>query len=222
MSETASEEHAYFQAIEAVFVRLRGTPFLLSPADWRLASAWHREGVPLAVVEAALEEVFTRRAERGEVAKVQSLRYCAAAVEEAWRRHIALQSGGAPEGAVSVVVAERLESLARALPVAWAATAERVRALDGDAEEVERRLAALDRDLLRAAEKCLASESRVDLEERVEEALAALRDRLPASQLEAYRPRLRERELRRRAGLPLLSLFAPEAMDPPGGGRPAS
>lgn len=222
MSATASEEHAYFQAIEAVFVRLRGTPFLLSPADWRLAGAWHREGIPLAVVEEALEEVFTRRAERGEVGKVQSLRYCAAAVEEAWRRHVELQSGGAPAGGASVVVAERLAALARALPAEEAVTASRVRALEGEAEEVERQLAALDRELLLAAEKRLPPATREALEARVEQALAALRDRLPRPQLEAYRPRLRERELRRRAGLPLLSLFAPEAMGPPEADEPAS
>jgi hypothetical protein len=222
MSRTASEEHAYFQAIEAVFVRLRGTPFLLSPADWRLASAWHSGGIPLAVVEAALEEVFTRRAERGEVGKVQSLRYCAAAVEEAWARHLELQGGGAPGGGVALVVTERLEALARALPAAEAGTGARVRALAGDAEEVERRLAALDRELLRGAEERLSPASRAELDARVEGALAALAERLPAPELEAYRPRLRERELRRRSGLPLLSLFAPEAMRPVDADEPVS
>jgi len=222
MSRTASEDHAFFEAIEAVFVRLRGTPFLLSPADWRLASAWHREGIPLAVVEAALEEVFTRRAERGDVGKVQSLRYCATAVEDAWSRHLQLQGGGAPEGAVALVVAERLAALARALPAAEAGMGSRIRALAGDAEEVERRLAALDREVLRSAEERLSPASRAELDARGEEALAALAERLPAPELEAYRPRLRERELRRRAGLPLLSLFAPEAMRPVDADEPVS
>jgi len=222
MSSTASEDHAYFQAIEAVFVRLRGTPFLLSPADWRLASAWYREGIPLAVVEAALEEVFTRRAERGEVGKVQSLRYCAAAVEAAWSRHLELQSGGVPVGAVALVVADRLAALARALPATEAGTGSRIRALAGDAEEVERRLAALDRELLRRAEERLSPASRAELDARVEETLAALGERLPAPELEAYRPHLRDRELRRRAGLPLLSLFAPEAMRPADADEPVS
>lgn len=214
MSETASAEHRYFRAIEEIFVRLRGTPFLLSPADWRLASDWHRRGIPLPVVEGALEEAFTRRAERGEAGKVQSLRYCAAAVEEAWARRRELEGGGPPTGVEAIVVAERLASLAAALPQAAAAMAPRIRALEGDAEQVERRLAELDRELLADAEERLDEAERGELDEHVEGALEALRERLRPEEVEAYRPRLRERELRRLASLPLLSLFAPEAMRP--------
>jgi hypothetical protein len=222
MSATASPDHAYFQAVEAVFVRLRGTPFLLSPADWRLASDWHGRGIPLAVVEAALEELFLRRAERGVTAKVQSLRFCAAAVEEAWSRHVELGGGGPAATGATLDVAERLASLARALPPEEGRLAARVRVLDGDVEEVERRLVALDRELLDAAERRLAPAERAAVDERVGESLAALRDRLPAEELEAYRPHLREREVRRRAGLPLLSLFSPEAMHRGDGGGAAS
>lgn len=222
MSATASAEHVYFQAIEAAFVRLRGTPFLLSPADWRLASDWHRQGVPLEVVEAALEEVFTRRAERGEVGKVQSLRYCRAAVEEAWSRRLELEGGTASAEAAPLAVAERLAALAAALPREAAGIGRRLLALEGDAADVERRLEELDRELLAEAEAHLDEPERGALEARVEAALAPLAERLPAEEVEAYRPRLRERELRRRADLPLLSLFAPEALRAPGKDEPAS
>jgi hypothetical protein len=155
-------------------------------------------------------------------AKVQSLRFCAAAVEEAWSRHVELGGGGPAATGATLDVAERLASLARALPPEEGRLAARVRALDGDVEEVERRLVALDRELLDAAERRLAPAERAAVDERVGESLAALRDRLPAEELEAYRPHLREREVRRRAGLPLLSLFSPEAMHRGDGGGAAS
>ena len=46
----AEADQAYFQAIEETFVRLRGAPLLLSPADWQVARRWHRDGVPLPLV----------------------------------------------------------------------------------------------------------------------------------------------------------------------------
>ncbi|HQN38153.1 MAG TPA: hypothetical protein PLQ31_01300, partial [Thermoanaerobaculia bacterium] len=48
--EPSAEDHAFFQAIEERFVALRGAATLLSPADWQLARAWHRAGIPLAAV----------------------------------------------------------------------------------------------------------------------------------------------------------------------------
>src|SRR5436305_902597 len=85
MNETVEEPpHAYFQAIEEIFVALRGAPLLLSPADWQVARRWHGEGVPLDVVRSTLEEVFAKRKERGAKGRLSSLRYCAPAVEAAW------------------------------------------------------------------------------------------------------------------------------------------
>src|SRR3954462_8488132 len=86
MNETEVEEppHAYFQAIEEIFVELRGAPLLLSPADWQGARRWHGEGVPFELVRSTLEEVFARRKERGARGKISSLGYCAPAVEGAW------------------------------------------------------------------------------------------------------------------------------------------
>src|SRR5437763_16109793 len=90
MSEPASapeaedSDHAYFQAIEEIFVELRGAPLLLSPADWQVARRWQREGIPLDLVRSTLEEVFAKRKERGAKGKISSLRYCAPAVEAAW------------------------------------------------------------------------------------------------------------------------------------------
>ncbi|MGH9465041.1 MAG: hypothetical protein ACRD0X_05305, partial [Thermoanaerobaculia bacterium] len=203
MSGTSEDaEHAYFQAIEAAFVRLRGSPFLLSPADWRLTQDWHRRGVPLEVVDRALAETFARRAERGETRKVQSLRYCRHAVEEAWEARRELGAAVAAAGSTDPLAVEsRLRSLAAALPpMVSAEFGPRVLGLDGEAPEVEAALALLDRELLAAAERDLDPAQRVGLEGEVEAALAGLIRRLPTAETDDARRRLRAQALRRRAG----------------------
>ena len=95
MTDDASDEaQQYFRAIEEAFIRLRGAPLLLSPEDWRQAEQWRRRGVPLELVLAVLEQVFARRLERGARGRIQSLRYCAQAVETAWQEVEALTAGG--------------------------------------------------------------------------------------------------------------------------------
>ncbi len=213
MSATVEEgDHAYFQAIEATFVRLRGSPFLLSPADWRLAQDWHRRGVPLEIVDRALAETFARRAERGLTAKVQSLRYCRRAVEEAWeaRRELGIAAPGGR--AEPLALASRLRSLAAALPPGTReAFAPRLLHLGGEAPAIEEGLAALDRELLAAAAATLSDGDRSALEAEVEAGLSALARRLPAAELADCRRRLTAQAVRRRAGLPQLSLFSPDA-----------
>jgi hypothetical protein len=217
MSGTADEpepDHAYFEAVEEIFVELRGAPLLLSPADYRVAQRWHREGVPLDLLRRTLEEVFAKRQERGAKGKVNSLRYCAPAVEAAWSDLKELTAPGKRAAAPAFEVAPRLAALAAALPAAlanrdvWAAL---ITDLSGAPEEVEDRLAAMDRILLDAAVSGLAEEERADLDTAVEKTLALLGGRLPADEIETSRERLFRQTLRRRLGLPVLSLFSPEA-----------
>jgi hypothetical protein len=207
-------DHAYFQAVEEIFVELRGAPLLLSPADYRVARRWHREGVPLDLLRRTLEEVFAKRKERGAKGKVNSLRYCAPAVEAAWSDLKELTAPGQRATAPAFEVAPRLAALAAALPSAlagrtdWAA---RITGLSGAPQEVEDRLASLDRILLDATVSGLTAEARADLDAAVEKTLALLRGRLPADEIETSRERLLRQTLRRRLGLPVLSLFSPEA-----------
>src|SRR5215207_2936820 len=137
-----ADDHLYFQGIEEIFVRLRGAPLLLSPADWQVASRWHREGVPLDLVSRVLEEVFAKRQERGTKGKINSLRYCAPAVEAAWADLRELTAPGERTEADPLDIATRLRNLAAAVPIGFA---EKVRALQGDAPSVEAALSALDR-----------------------------------------------------------------------------
>src|SRR5436305_15095180 len=115
MSATADgpdPDHAYFQAVEEIFVELRGSPLLLSPADWQVASRWHKEGVPLDLVRQTLEEVFARRKERKAKGKISSLRYCGPAIEAAWADLRELTAPGHRVEAPAFEVAPRLAALA--------------------------------------------------------------------------------------------------------------
>jgi hypothetical protein len=214
-AETAEDsDHAYFQAIEEVFVALRGAPLLLSPTDWQVARRWHREGIPLDLVKRTLAEVFEKRKERGAKGKISSLRYCAPAVEAAWADLRELTAPGHRTEAPAFEVPPRLAALAAALPIGLSgreSLAARIAALGGDPREVEERLSALDREMLAAAQDGLDPETRAEVEAAVEKTLSALKGRLPAEELESSRERLAHQVLRRRLGLPVLSLFSPEA-----------
>lgn len=214
MPEPEQDDHAYFQAVEEIFVRLRGAPLLLSPADWQVARRWNQEGIPLELVRRSLEEVFEKRKERGAKGKISSLRYCAPAVEAAWSDLRELTAPGERAEAPHLDIPTRLASLAAALPATVPdrdAFVEKITALHGDAPSVEAALSALDRDLLAAVASALEAEPRKEIETAVEKTLEALRGRIPAEELERSRERLTHQVLRQRLALPVLSLFSPEA-----------
>lgn len=214
----SGDDHAYFRAVEEVFLRLRGAPLLLSPADFRVAAEWHGRGIPLAVVAGALEELFADRRERGASGRVSSLRYCKPAVEAAWREHREVTATGSrAPAAAPLAVAPRLAALAAALPealpgrTALAGEIGALAALGDDSRAIEERLAELDRRAGEALLAALPAAERRALDAEVEATVAAVAARLPRAEAEAARERLRGQHLRRRAGLPTLSLFAPEA-----------
>jgi hypothetical protein len=223
------EDHAYFLAIEDHFVRLRGAPLLLSPADWQVARRWHRQGIPLELVRRALEEVFARRRERGAKGRISSLRYCAPAVEAAWTERSELTAPGARVAAEAFDAASRLASLAAALPhvgggravlpdaPALAGLRTELAALAGaglDPQAIEERLAELDRRTLDGALAALAPADRAALDATLDRAIGAVAGRLAAAEIEHARGRLARQVLRERLGLPMLSLFSPEARPP--------
>jgi hypothetical protein len=211
------QDHAYFQAVEEVFVRLRGAPLLLSPADWQVARRWHRDGVPLDLVRRALEEVFARRKERGAKGRISSLRYCAPAVEAAWAELQDLTAPGRRAAAPALEVAPRLAALAAALPAGLpgrAALAARITSLAGEPHVIEESLATLDQEAIDGAAAGLDGAARADLDAAVAKTLASLGGRLPADELERSAGRLARQILRGRIGLPVLSLFSPEAEVP--------
>jgi hypothetical protein len=215
-TDEPEDDHAYFQAVEEIFVGLRGAPLLLSPADWQVAQRWHQEGVPLDLVRTALDEVFARRKERGTKGKISSLRYCAPAVDKAWEEHRDLAAPGFRGETAAFDLGARLAALAAALPDAlagresWAGRVAALASID-DPQTVEERLAELDRELLATAGAALCAEARSELVAGVERSLAGLAGRLSAEEAELSRQRLEAQAVRRRERLPLLSLFSPDA-----------
>ena len=224
--EPSAEDHAYFQAVEEIFVGLRGTPFLLAPADWLVARRWHRDGIPLDLVRESLEEIFARRRERRARSRISSLRYCVTAVEKAWAERRELTVPGRRAKAPRLEVAPRLAALAAALPADLPRRetfAARIVELAGDPDagssstasrspsEIEERLGELDRELLAAVEEKLPGAARRELDAEVERALAGIARRLPAAEIAGARERLARQHLRQHLRLPLLSLFSPEA-----------
>ena len=208
------EDLRYFQSLEEAFIRLRGAPLLLSPADWQVAQRWRALGIPLDFAITAMAELFARRRERGAEDRVSSLRYCARAVESGWRRAEELAGPVRRSDEPGLDAAARLTALARSSPEEGpgaAGIAQQIRSLSGDAAAIESALVVLDDALLESAGARLEAPERAALDAWVERRLDGLRARFEPDELARAAARLRSRELRRRAGLPLLSLFSPDA-----------
>lgn len=207
----------YFQAIETTFLLLRGSPLLLSPSDYRVARGWHRDGVPLDLVLRKLEEFFERHRERDDPKKVWGLRQCRPLVDAAWKGLRELTAPGErAEAAEPLELEPRLAALARSLPEDLPGCEELARRIEalagkGDPRVAEERLGDLEEEAVDALLEALSPDQRAALEEDVESSLAALADRVPREEAERAKDRLLRQRIRRRAGLPTLSLFAPEA-----------
>ena len=209
----SSEAQLYFLAIEKVFLEERGSPLCLSPKDWHIARRWYEDGIPLDWVERTLHELFEKRRAKGTLDKVVNLRYCKRSVEAAWKRYQKMISPEV-EAAIAIDVAPRLAALSEALPPRltdrqrWR---QRLLELEGSPEEVEGRLQEMDREIFAAVEAALDPESREQILQGVEKALANLARRLPAERLASASAQLHERAIREYLALPVLSLFAVEA-----------
>jgi len=227
MSETA-EDREFYAAAEAAFIRRRGTPFLLSPTDFALLKQWRALGVPLAAVEAGIDDAFTRREERSAVGRVNSLSYCRDAVLEAWERHAEAARGrGASTAAGSAetdaaatlaaleALAARLEESRRARPDLEAPLASALRSLERLSrsgkrpEEVEGSLARLDRRLAGELYAAFPEPERAALDRQIDGLLkgAGAGERMDPATAEKTRKALARRTVRELLGLPRLSLL---------------
>ena len=211
----SAEDHTYFLTIEKCFLGLRKKAALLTAADWQEAQNWHRQGIPVELIQDVMEKLFERqRAKNGRT--ISGLRYFRAAVDAAWEEMVALKAGGRAETAMPLPISSRLANLAACLPASLPQRERWTTALSGSASagepnEVEAALRALDAELLAALGSGLAEAERQALARQVDQALARLRDRLPADELAIASDRLAEQLLRRRFDVPVLSLFSPEA-----------
>ncbi len=213
-----SDAQIYFKAVEEEFLQLRGAPLTLTSFDWHIAEAWHLAGIPLDLVRQVMNEVFAKRRERKSKGRISGLLYVAPAVEKAWAAERELTVTGERSAASAIDVPARLRGLAAALAPALpmlgpgaADLAAEVTALAGPSPQVEELLADLDRVLMERAWAGLPGDLRAEVQAAAERTLAALAGRVDAQELERSRDRLRTQLVRQRLGLPVLSLFAPEA-----------
>ena len=217
--QLTGEELAYYRAVEDLFARLRGTPFLLTPKDFALLRRWWRETVPLAAVAAGVAEVFERNRERGGD-PVSSLAYCRHAVQRHARRLATAAAGAerAPEAVDVSAALARLVAEVRAAADRWrgeaavaaalsslAATLESVPALAAPAA-VDELLGRLELAVVEALFESLAATERAAVEAQVAGQLAGVE---LAPEIRARTERaLRLRAVRELIGLPRLELTA--------------
>ena len=220
MSET-EEDRAYYEAVEAAFIRRRGTPFLLSPKDFALVREWRALGIPLAVVERGIDEAFSRREERGVSGRVNALSYCRDAVLVAWEgaAETAVGRGGLAE-APAAETAAALDRLAEALSAALASrpdlaaplaaasgSLERLRKGERAAQDVETSLARLDRKLANELYDALPAAEREEIATGVARQLGAARVSMDEAAAEKTARALTRRAVRERLSLPRLTLL---------------
>jgi hypothetical protein len=218
------EANRYFRSVEDHFVRLRGAPLVLSPDDWHLAASWLERRIPLQVVLRAISEVFETARTRKRRRPVLSLSYCRHAVEEAYVLHLQSAVGEAraePGRARRRPLVERLAEWER-LTDTWGPEArleglellekaeEVLAGLEAGrcgAESAETRLSELEHGLLDVAARSLPPSEHDHLVAECERRLADYRDRMTAEVYARTRQRALAGELRRRLGLPRLSLL---------------
>ena len=214
-----SPAKAYFDALEDAVIGLRGAPLQLSPDDWQITEVWHAEGIPIDVVRESIQEVIDRRRAK-ELEIPRRLAFYRQPVERAWKRIGGLTVTAKRRSAPTFDIEARLTRLAQAV----SAAAERRPSLDplatelralasseSDVEAVEKRLTELDERWLGRAAASLDGSIRQKLEAQLRDALATYEDRFPEPASPEVEERLRSEALRGLLGLPVLSLFAPEA-----------
>lgn len=197
----------YFRAIESEFIRLRVTPLLLSPDDYRIARGWFEAGIPGELVLKTLAELVTRQRDKGQEVR-RRLSYYRSAVKTAWQEQMSLAAPGTVEAPTEIDTAGRLTALAAAVS-AFPEIAAAIVRLEAD-PQAESRLGKLEAKLCDQAFARLDEEARVEVERELHAALQVLAKRLPAKSLAKTEQSLRRQVTRRRLDLPVLSLFTAE------------
>ncbi len=220
------DEAGYGTLVEETFIAERGTPFLLSSKDWQLIRAWREGGIPASTVVRAVKETFEKRRSRGAAGKISSISYCAGAVEELWEmeRRGLVGSIRRSERDETEEVAPRLEALCAALRAVESLAVggidreilrkgiekavSKIEALprEGPFEETEEKLLAIEASLVRGLEKGLDAEASAAVQASVGEALGEIASISPGV-VSRMRAALTRREVRRRFGLPALTLL---------------
>jgi hypothetical protein len=220
MSETEADR-AYYAAVEAAFIRRRGTPFLLSPKDFALMKEWRVLGIPEEVVERGIDEAFVNREERQAAGRVNALSYCRDAVLVAWERAVEAAAGtGAGREPPSVEAAAGLERLGSALselalrrpdlvePLEAARRSlERLAKAGRPASDVEASLARVDKKLANDLREAMPSDERGAIDSAVRGLLEKARVPMDDAAAEKTARALARRAVREKLALPRLTLL---------------
>ena len=94
----ATTATAYARAVERLLAERTDRAAVLSPRDWAILTGWHARGVPLELVEEALDAAVERQSRGKGAASRRGLSYLAPAVEEAWRVILDGRSSNEPAG----------------------------------------------------------------------------------------------------------------------------
>lgn len=210
----------YFTEIEEHFQRARGTGlFLLSPLDWALIENWKNAGVPVEAVlqgiDSAFEKWHSRKIKRR---AVNSLAYCAQAVMEAAQRSPSRSTANASSPFAADEVKRYLENGAgqlRSRPeLVFQEIADSLENLAsevtenlGSAEDLERRLTALEEKVVANVRASQSDEELYLIREELDRELKPYRGKMTAEQIAMLERRYLDTALLERAKLPRLSLF---------------
>jgi BirA family transcriptional regulator, biotin operon repressor / biotin---[acetyl-CoA-carboxylase] ligase len=218
-----SPEPGYYQEVESHFVARRGSPLFITPSEWDLIWRWEQLGIPVEVVKEGIDRVFDREKTH---LKPRRLSYCRQTVEAAFRKFREASLGRREPveereeqraGARLAEIASRLGEIAasekkRELSLLLQRTRDAVRSLaeraEGATEELESALSALDFSFIAEVEAVLGNAEREELRREAESSLESYRERMPEKIYRAAVESAYRRRLRRKLGLPTLSLYA--------------
>jgi hypothetical protein len=77
---------------------LCGRAVILSPRDWSIVDGWHERGIPLQIIEEAMQAAAESRARGRKTEPPRRLSYIAQAVEEGWMAVLEGRASRADEG----------------------------------------------------------------------------------------------------------------------------
>lgn len=224
-SEPGTDEDNYYAEVESYFVGRRGSPLFITPSEWDLVWRWEQLGIPLAVVKEGIDRVFERAKT---LSRPRRLGYCRQTVEAAFRRHRESSLGGragetAEGGSVASSRLAEISAGLLQLAAEWSErenefarflerTGDAIRSLSERAEEaqgdIERELSTFDNAIVVECESVLGDAVRGELRREAELSLESYRERMPEKIYQAALESAYRRRLRKRIGLPTLSLYA--------------
>jgi len=193
---------SYARRIERRWTAALGRPVVLSPRDWETVLDWHTRGIPLEVVDEAIEAAAERATERGKDPP-RGLSDLGPAVDGAWATIVGGRVGGGPgRGEPPPAPETAWRARAAAEPDGSPLRSLLQSLLDRLAHGESRATldAQLDRALVRHAAPALLRDALREIDRDV----APHRSRIAPARLEEIRDRAAVRRLRQKLGLPAL------------------